>query len=671
MAGKSKNQKKRKKKHRGFWVFFRIQVFFIALVIAALAYYYLGGYGSQISEMHAEAVNYVQHSSRGTFRASQTTVVYDAYGDEITTMSGEKDVYYLSYDEIPENVQTAIVSIEDKKFYRHHGIDYKAIVRAVWAMLRNGEVTQGGSTITQQLARTAFLTNDRTWQRKMEEIFIAAELEKKYSKEQILEFYLNNIYFGNGFYGIGAASRGYFDKDVSQLTLSEAAYLCALPNNPTLYNPLTDPQKAVERRDRILEQMLEDKKITYSDYSSAKKQEITIIYTPKSIENNYVETYVNYCATRILMMQRGFEFRTQFDSEEERQAYNEAYQELYDMCNHGLYSGGYRIYTSIDMQMQQQLQTAVDERLQAFTEVNEEGIYTMQGAAVCIDNETGYVKAIVGGRNQAYNGYTLNRAYQSYRQPGSAIKPLLVYTPVLERGYTADTIVVDEPVEGGPSNASGTYLGEISLRYAVEHSVNTIAWKLLEEITPEAGLSYLQEMNFNRIYKEDNQLAIAVGGFTQGVSPLEMAAAYAAIENDGVYREPTCIIAIREANGNEIYNSPPNEKQVYRTNAARQMTDILTGVLTRGTAAGYSLAGTDSAGKTGTTNSYKDGWFVGYTRYYTTSVWVGYDIPKKVPGLTGSGYPAQIWYRYMTEIHQELPGMDFVAPLSQEEEQQE
>ncbi|MGN0341938.1 MAG: transglycosylase domain-containing protein [Roseburia sp.] len=659
------SKKNKKKKHRGFWIFFRIQIVLILLVLAGVAYYYLGGYGSQVSALREEAVSYVQHSSKSTFRSAQTTVVYDAAGQEITTWSGGKDVYYLSYDEIPQNVKDAIVSIEDKKFYQHSGIDIKAIARAVWAMIRNGEVTQGGSTITQQLARTVFLSNDITWQRKMEEIFIATELEKKYSKEQILEFYLNNIYFGNGYYGIGAASRGYFGKDVTQLTLSEAAYLCAIPNNPTLYDPLTNPENTISRRNRILDQMREDKKITYSAYTEAKQEEIILNPSEKSIVNSSVETYVSYCATRILMEQQGFVFRTEFDSAEQQQQYEKEYDELYASCNASLYTGGYRIYTSIDMEMQQQLQDTLDENLAGYTEVNEEGIYTLQGAAVCIENATGYVKAIVGGRSQEYDGYMLNRAYQSYRQPGSAIKPLLVYTPALERGYTADSIVVDEPVEDGPTNANGTYLGEITIRYAVEHSVNTIAWKLLEELSPAKGLDYLKQMEFHRLDPEDNRLTIALGGFTNGVSPLEMAAGYATLENDGAYRSPGCVISLRKADGTVIYEEKPAETQVYKPNAARQMTEILTGVMTRGTAAGYALTTTASAGKTGTTNSNKDGWFVGYTRYYTTSVWVGYDIPKKLPGLTGSGYPAKIWYGFMNDLHKELDYLDFLPPIQE------
>lgn len=658
-----KEKKKRKKKYRGFWLFVKLQIVLILLVIGGLAYYYFGGYASQVSAMHEEAVRFVKESTKDTFRAEQTSQVYDVNGTRIMSLRGTKDVSYLTSDEIPEEVKEAMVSIEDKKFYSHGGIDFKAIIRAVWAMVRNGEVTQGGSTITQQLARTIFLNNDRTWQRKMEEIFIATELEKKYTKDEILEFYLNNIYFGNGYYGIQAASRGYFDTDVSFLSLSQMAYLCAIPNNPTMYNPYKNPDNTLGRRDRILKNMYEDGKISRREYKDARQETIVLSTAEPTKRYDAVETYACYCATRALMEQQGFEFRTDFSSEEDRKTYEDAYQEQYKTCEQSLYTGGYRIYTSIDLNMEEQLQNAVDEKLQDFTDVNEEGIYTLQSAAVCIDNETGFVKAIVGGRSQEYDGHMLNRAYQSYRQPGSAIKPLIVYTPALERGYTPDTVVEDAPIEDGPENVSGRYLGSVTLRYAVENSINTVAWNLLEEMTPVTGISYLKEMNFAKLSPEDERPAASLGGFTNGVSPVEMAAAYATIENDGKYREPTCIVEIQDADGNAIYQKIVDEKQVYKTNAARWMTNILEGVLTQGTAKGMALSETASAAKTGTTNSNKDGWFVGYTKYYTTSVWVGYDIPAELPGLTGASYPGEIWYDYMENLHKELPYADFVAPL--------
>ncbi len=654
-------QKKKKTKKQKAWRLIRIQIFLIALVLLGLGYYFLGGSATKVAEMKKEAEHLVAASSVDTFRTSETSEVYDVNGKVIARVKGERDVYYLPIDEIPVYARQAMVTIEDKKFYSHHGIDYRAVVRAVIAMIENGKVTQGASTITQQLARDVFLSQDRTWERKIEEIYIAYELEKKYSKDQILEFYMNNIYFKNGYYGIEAAAQGYFSKSVGELSLSEVAFLCAIPNNPTYYDPLTHFKRTMKRRNRILKQMMEDRVISQKTYETAKKEKVELL-TTEIKKRNFVETYTYYSATRILMALDGFEFKTSFEDAEEEQAYNKAYEEAYDAANSKLFTGGYRIYTSFDLSMQRDLQSAVDDGLAAFTETGEDGIYTLQGAAVCIDNVTGLVRAMVGGRAQKVSGYTLNRAYQSYRQPGSAIKPVLIYTPELERGYTADTMVEDTEIEDGPSNADGYYEGKITLRKAVEKSKNTVAYKLLDELTPEVGLSYLEAMNFARLDKDDNRLSIALGGFTRGVSPLEMAKAYATLENDGKYRDPGCIIKITGADGNLIYQADQTEAVIYKTNAARAMTDILEGVLTEGTGKGLGISQMPCAGKTGTTNDNKDGWFVGYTRYYTTSVWVGYDQPKKLPGLTGASYPGEIWHNFMEHAHEGLTPLAFLDP---------
>ncbi len=635
------------------------------LVVAAVAYYYAGGYAAKVSAMKTEAVSMVSHSSKDTFRKSQTSIAYDINGKTLSVLKGEKDVYYIEYEDIPIYVKQAIISTEDKRFYKHNGIDYRGIMRAVVAMIQDGEVTQGGSTITQQLARTVFLSNERTWERKIEEMYIAVELEKKYSKEEILEFYLNNVYFANGYYGIEAAAQGYFGTDVSHLSLSQMIYLCAIPNNPTLYNPLTHADKTQARRDRILKSMLEDQVISESSYQTAVAEQIKTT-EPEEIKNNYAETYTYYCATRALMELEGFEFQTVFSSDEEKTAYERKYQSLYDACNAKLFTGGYRIYTSLDLDAQSQLQASVDEVLAGFGEKSDEGIYELQGAAVCIDNTTGMVRAIIGGRSQDdVEGYTLNRAFQSFRQPGSAIKPLIVYTPALERGYTPDTTVVDEPIADGPVNGDGTYSGAMSLRQAVARSKNTIAWKIFEELTPEVGISYLEAMSFSNLDENDKRLPASIGGFTNGVSPLEMAKGYATIKNDGGYRNPTCIMKITDADGEVIYQADQTASVIYKENACRQMTDMLQTVITSGTGRGYSLGTMPCAGKTGTTNDNKDGWFVGYTPYYTTSVWVGYDIPKEVPGLGGGTYPGKIWHSFMSWLHEGLEPVDFVHPLEQ------
>ena len=666
-------KKKKKKKYRAFWFFAKLQIVLVLLVAGAVGWYYYGGYAQKVAIMQQEARMFVQKSNADTFRSVQTSLVYDTNGKLISALKGEKDVYYLEYEDIPAYAVAAMISIEDKKFYSHSGIDIKAILRAAQAMIQNGEVTQGGSTITQQLAKLTFLTQERTWERKIEEIFIAVGLEQKFSKDEIMEFYLNNIYFGNGYYGIQAASKGYFNVDAKDLSLSQITFLCAIPNNPSLYDPVEKMENTIKRRDRILNQMLQDGKISQETFGQAQAEVITL-NRPEKTKNDYVETYTYFCAVRALMRQQGFQFQTEFSSEEEKAKYQEEYDALYGECQKSLYTEGYRIYTSIDLDMQQMLQDTVDSHLAEFTEQNEEGIFALQGAAVCIDNHTGHVKAIVGGRNQNLPGYTLNRAYQSFRQPGSAIKPLLVYTPALEGKYTPDTIVQDVKTEEGPSNSSGWYEGDITLRRAVAASKNTVAWNMLEELTPQTGLAYLKNMKFSRIDPKDERPTSALGGFTNGVSAVEMASGYAAIVHDGKFREPTCITKITDADDNVILETQSEEVEIYKKNAARMMTDMLVSVLQEGTGQGLALSAMPSAGKTGTTNDNKDGWFVGYTSYYTTSVWVGYDMPRELPGLSGSSYPGGIWQAFMEQVHQGLEPVAFLpyidenkAPLDDEE----
>ena len=660
MAKKVKKQKRQKNPvERAIGIVIKI---IIALLLAIVV---IGGvliymkYGKKLIAMESDAKKIVSKSTMETFRQNETSIIYDANGNIMSKLKGEKDVYYIKYSDIPQVAVDAITSIEDKNFFKHKGYDLKAIIRAGLAYIKNkGVITQGGSTITQQLARNIFLSFEESWQRKAREVFIAIELEKKYTKKEIMEFYLNNIYFANGYYGIQSASLGYFGKGVNSLSLSQITFLLSIPNSPTRYNPYENIEGTLARRDRILDQMVLDGKISEAEASKAKSEEIKL-KAPKVEKSSYALTFALDRAVKALMKSEGFNFRYSFNSDEDRKAYNENYSEVYSSCQTRLYSGGYRIYTSIDPEKQKLLQDTVDSGLSVSSEKSKSGIYSLQGAAVTIDNSSGRVVAIVGGRSQKLKGSTLNRAYQSFRQPGSTIKPLIVYTPAFEQGYTPESLVKDEKIEGGPVNADGVFSGNMTVLDALAKSKNTVAWKLFTEISPAIGIGKLLDMGFSAIADTDYYPSAALGGFTKGVNAVEMASAYAAIENGGEFREPTCIMKMTDSSGNDIvadgFYQKGTSKYIYDENACKMMITCMEAVMTKGTGVGGKLATMPCAGKTGTTNDSKDLWFVGFTKYYTTSVWVGYDIPKSLAGLTYTATPLGIWKTYMDSINNGLP----------------
>lgn len=619
----------------------------------------------RVISLAQDAKTMVNESSVSTFMESGTTVIYDADGNELCTMRESKDMYYVGIEDIPDTLEQAFIVMEDKDFYKHKGIDFKAIIRAVIANTENDEIVQGASTITQQLAKNIFLTQEVTWERKVKEIFVARDIEKKYSKEQILEFYLNNIYFSNGYYGVGAAAKGYFGKEVKDLTLSEQAFIAAIPNNPTRYNPLTNFDNTVERRDNILARLYNEDIINSMNYYTALDSQVELSRQPVSSRNNSVETYARHCATEGMMQAGGFIFRTNFINDDDYDQYKKLYEESYTMYQQKLLSGGYSVYTSIDMNIQKKLQSAVDDNLDSYTSMKD-GIYEMQAAATCIDNMTGNVVAIVGSRSQELEGYTLNRAYQSYRQPGSSIKPILDYIPYLQKGNTPDTIVSDEYIQDGPKNADGTYMGNITLRTAVSLSRNTVAWNVLKEITPKVGSSYLLNQGFHKIWMDKDYNAIAIGGFTYGVSTEEMAGAYTTIVNDGKYRRVTCIVSIYDNRGKLVLDTSNREKNIYDSESCRMMTDMLKTVVTEGTGRGAAPENAIVAGKTGTTNSNYDSWFCGYSAYYTLAVWQGYDYPASIP----QNATLKIFRQFMEQAHNGLAKKDF-PKYSHKENQEE
>lgn len=608
-----------------------------------------------------EAKDLVDSSTPDTFRLAQTSYIYSDDGTQLAALAESEDATYLSYEDIPADVVNAFVSVEDRTFWNNSGVDYKGILRVCVNYVKTkGQVAEGASTITQQLARGTFLSNEKTLSRKIKEIFIARQLTKKYTKEQIMEFYCNSCCFANGIYGVEDASQKYFGRSVSDLSLSETAYICAIPNRPEYYNPLKNSENAISRRNKILQDMYECDYITKDAGDAALAENITVAEVSDEEDTfyNYEATYAINCAIRYLMKQDGFEFKSHFEDDADYDTYNAYYDEMYKQAKHKLYTGGYKVTTTMNLKAQKNLQKIFDKELAFNTKVDEStGIYQFQGAMTVIDNETGKVVAMIGGRSQdeLQQTYSLNRGFQSFKQPGSSIKPLVIYTPALEDGYDANSTLTEIDVKAAKKSTSekiSKMSGQkMSLRYAVEDSKNGCAYSLYNIITPKVGLSYIENMNFSKIVQQDYTLSSGLGGLHHGTNTVEMANAYSTLENHGEYRQADCISSILDASGNEIYEEPES-KTVYTRSASDQMTDILEGVLnsSAGTAKGLkwsSASDVAAAAKTGTTNDNNVAWFCGYTPYYTISVWVGYDYPKSVKGLWGNTYPAYIWKEAM------------------------
>lgn len=608
-----------------------------------------------------EAKNLVDSSTPDTFRLAQTSYIYSDDGTQLAALAESEDATYLGYEDIPADVVNAFVSVEDRTFWNNSGVDYKGILRVCVNYVKTkGQVAEGASTITQQLARGTFLSNEKTLSRKIKEIFIARQLTKKYTKEQIMEFYCNSCCFANGIYGVEDASQKYFGRSVSDLSLSETAYICAIPNRPEYYNPLKNSENAISRRNKILQDMYECDYITKDAGDAALAENITVAEVSDEEDTfyNYEATYAINCAIRYLMKQDGFEFKSHFEDDADYDTYNAYYDEMYKQAKHKLYTGGYKVTTTMNLKAQKNLQKIFDKELAFNTKVDEStGIYQFQGAMTVIDNETGKVVAMIGGRSQdeLQQTYSLNRGFQSFKQPGSSIKPLVIYTPALEEGYDANSTLTEIDVKAAKKSTSEKISKmsgkKMSLRYAVEDSKNGCAYSLYNIITPKVGLSYIENMNFSKIVQQDYTLSSGLGGLHHGTNTVEMANAYSTLENHGEYRQADCISSILDASGNEIYEEPES-KTVYTRSASDQMTDILEGVLnsSAGTAKGLkwsSASDVAAAAKTGTTNDNNVAWFCGYTPYYTISVWVGYDYPKSVKGLWGNTYPAYIWKEAM------------------------
>ncbi|MGE5605476.1 MAG: transglycosylase domain-containing protein [Bacteroidota bacterium] len=549
---------------------------------------------------------------------------------------------WIGFERIPKHVKNAVVAIEDSRFYQHNGVDFKGMARAFLYNIIPGGGMQGGSTITQQLAKISLLTSERTMTRKVQDINYALQIEKVYTKDEILELYLNSIYLAHGNVGIEAAARYYFNKSAGQLSLAESALLAGLIQSPENYSPVKSLKKAKSRRDLVLRKMLEQKYVTKAQYNAAVASPVKIVKRPTTASTGaYFLDYIK----EYLIKKEGF-------SEEQ------------------LRFGGYKIYTTLDISCQKEAEKVMAALPQTPSKTQP------QGALVTIDPKTGAILAMVGGRNYASSQY--NRAVRSYRQPGSAIKPF-VYATALEQGYTAATIFEDKPLtitlpdgtEWKPENYDREYRGKMTLREALRDSVNSVAIQLLQEIGIQDVANQMELMGITSLVKQGkfhdlNLAPLSLGGLTKGVTPLELALAYVPFANEGNYAQPFPVVKVADRHGNLLKEFKPVLKPVLSPQTAYIITMLLKDVVDRGTGIRAKLPDRPAAGKTGTTSDYTNAWFVGYTPEMLTVVWMGNDRqeqPMIYKGMNiGSSTTAQVWGAYMKGATQGLPVIDFTEP---------
>ena len=610
-------------KKKGPFRSIRVMAALVVVIIAGLMFGYIFAAYQSLPEVG------------NNMRPAVSSQVFDSQGKLITTLHSDQNRLPIDINKVPKNLQNAFIAAEDNRFYDHIGVDPIGILRAVVTNLTNRGIAQGGSTITQQLAKNAFLSQDQTLKRKIQEAILALELERKYSKKEILEMYMNQIYFGRGAYGIQTAAHTYFGKDVGDLTLAECAMIAGLPKSPNYYS--SSVNEATARKNVVVGQMEKYGYITPSQAEEAKKSSLDI--KQKSTSNTTDETayFIDYVTQEIA------------------QKYGDD----------ALYKDGLKIYTTLDTDKQHAAVQAM--RHLPETHTDDQGLTQPQGAIISIDPKTGHILAMVGGRGQD----SFNRASMAVRQPGSAFKPF-VYMTAMEHDMTPDTIMEDKKVEYGgwsPHNADNSYQGRMPLWKALALSVNTVAVQLADKVGPSNVIANAKKLGITTLVEDgspndDNLASAALGGLTKGVTPLEMAAAYGAFANKGVYIKPTAIVKILDRNGNvlEDNSSDVQKTQVMSEKTAYEMTSMLEGVIARGTGTAASI-GRPAAGKTGTTDDNHDAWFIGYTPDIVTAVWVGDDTGSQSLGeIYGGTVPAQIWHDYMASAVSGTSADDFDVP---------
>ena len=557
---------------------------------------------------------------------------YDINGNVIYTTLSEERRIPVNIDKIPKHVQKAFIAIEDNRFYEHGGIDYRGTARALVSTLSGREV-QGGSTITQQLAKNAFLTQERSIIRKIKEAFIAKELEHKYTKDEILSMYLNRIYFGQGAYGIESASLYYFDKHVQNLDIAEAATLAAIPKSPNYYNPFENPQESKKRQELVIDQMVKYGFINAEQAAQAKAKKM-VYSTSHKVKSDPRGYFFDMISQKVIE----------------------------EVGADALYKGGLKIYTTLDMDMQRAAENAMRHLPSYYTDGKK--LTQPQMALAAVDPKTGYVKAMIGGRGQD----KFNRATLAVRQPGSAFKPF-VYLTAMQNGFTPASIIEDKEEEFAkgwkPQNSDMKWHGKVSLRTALKRSINVPTIKLAREVGVDKIVANAEKMGISTLVDSgaysDVNLAMALGGLSKGVNPLEMASAYGVLATNGLYSKPIALLKIVDREGKVLYQAKPQTKRVIDATSAYLTTNMLEDVLVSGTAGGMGI-GRPAAGKTGTTDTYIDAWFVGYTPDLSTAVWVGDDNNKPMQRMYGSGAPLSIWHDFMINALASTPRTGFSNP---------
>ena len=572
---------------------------------------------------------------------------YDADGDLVEYASGEissgRTNEYATLDEIPIYLQNAFVAIEDKRFYSHMGFDFITTFKATWKYLMSDGASPGGSTITQQLIKNLTGEDDISIRRKISEIIRAIKLEQRMSKENILELYLNSIYLSQGAYGVKAAAKLYFNKDVSELDLLESVAIAAITQAPSKWDPIQNPENNQKRRNIILTQMLKQGYISKDEYEATYNQSLTL---NPNYEKNVINTSSWYTDAVI---------------NESVQLLSEKLGVSLKVATQYLYNGGYRITVAVNPQVQAILEKYYNSKL--FTDNK------VQSSFVVIDPSTGDVLGLVGGVGEKNESRILNRATQSTRSPGSAIKPLSVYLPALDQNLIGYSSTFDDiplyfgngySIYGWPENADKLYRGYVDLEYAVSHSLNTVAVSVLEMLGVESSYDFLESLGVSTLVSsgaqnDKNLSAMALGGMTNGVSLLELTAAYTVLANKGIYSEARCVLKITDKNGRVIVDNKPSKEIVVKEEAVVTMTKLLKSVVSQkgGTAYGAItklIELTEVAGKTGTTSNNYDRWFVGYTPYAIGGIWLGYDMPQSLTSV-GSKEHLRVWDSIMSEIH--------------------